>query len=79
VKLKITKTQLVNAAYAVVCGVAALGAETDSIPCVPEKWKHHVAAASIVALWLKSHWNFSVNPNGTPASQPYAGAVDGQR
>ncbi len=76
-KLDLTKTQVMNAAYAIVCGVAALGAETDSIPFVPDKWKHYVAAASMVALWLKSHWNFSVNPNGTPASQPYAGTVGG--
>ncbi len=78
-KLKITKTQIVNAAYAVVCGVAALGAETDSIPLLPDRWKHYVAAAGIAALWLKSHWNFSVNPNGTPASQPYTVTVEGQQ
>ncbi len=78
-KLKITKTQIVNVAYAVVCGVAALGAETDSIPLLPDKWKHYVAAAGIAALWLKSHWNFSVNPNGTPASQPYSASVEGQQ
>ncbi len=78
-KLKITKTQIVNVAYAIVCGVAALGAETDSIPLLPDKWKHYVAAAGIAALWLKSHWNFSVNPNGTPASQPYTAPVEGQQ
>lgn len=73
------RTQLLNVLYAIVCGVAALGAETDSIPFVPDRWKHYVAAASMAALWLKSHWNFSVNPNGTPASQPYAGTAEGQQ
>ena len=77
--MKITKTQLLNAAYAVVCGVAALGAETDSIPLLPDRWKHYVAMASMAAMWLKSHWNFSVNPNGTPASQPYAVPIGGQQ
>jgi len=22
-------------------------------------------------MWLKSHWNLFINPNGTPATEPY--------
>ena len=50
-----TKTQLLNAVYAIVCAVAALGAETDMIPFLPDAWKHYVAAAAVIAMWLKSH------------------------
>jgi len=66
-----TKTQILNMLYAIVCAVAALGAETDSIPFVPDSWKHNVTAAAVAALWLKSHWNLFINPNGTPAAEPY--------
>ncbi len=66
-----TRTQILNVLYAVVCAVAALGAETDTIPFLPDAWKHYVTVAAVVALWLKSHWNLFINPNGTPAAQPY--------
>lgn len=64
-------TQVLNIVYAVICAVAALGAETDTIPLLPDKYKHYVAGAALLAMWLKSHWNFWVNPDGTPASVSY--------
>jgi len=67
----VTKTQVFNFIYAIVCAVAALGAETDTIPFLPEAWRHYVTAAAVVAMWLKSHWNLFINPNGTPATEPY--------
>ena len=66
-----TKTQILNVLYAIVCAVAVLGAETDTIPFMPDAWKHYVAAAAVIAMWLKSHWNLFINPNGTPAAEPY--------
>ncbi len=65
-----TRTQITTFLYALVCAIAALGAETGTLP-VPESWKHYIAAAAVVAVWLKSHWNLFVNPDGTPASKPY--------
>jgi hypothetical protein len=68
---KIDKTQLLNGVFGIVCAVASLSAETDMMPLLPDKWKHYVSGAAVVALWIKGHWNYWTNPNGTPATTAY--------
>lgn len=70
-----TKTPIIHVLYALVCAVAVLGSETNMLPFVPDAWKHYVAGAGVAALWLKGHWNYFVNPDGTPAAAPYSPAV----
>lgn len=70
----VTKTQVLNLAYAIICAVAVLGSETSTVPFLPDAWKHYIAAAAVLALWLKGHWNLFINPDGTPAAAPYSKA-----
>ena len=66
-----SKTQIINTVYGLICLVAALGAELGEIPFLPPRAKHYVAGASVVALWLKGHWNLFINPDGSPAAASY--------
>jgi len=59
----LNKTQILNFLYALTCAVVALGAEVNTLP-MPASWRHTTVVAAIWALWLKSHWNFFVDPSG---------------
>lgn len=67
---------LLNILYYLICLVASLGAELASdgtlASFIPPKWAHLISVAAVGAGWLKSHWNYFKNPDGTPATQPYA-------
>jgi hypothetical protein len=65
-----TGTQIRNLAYYVVCAVAGLA--TVTLPAViPAKWQPYILGAISAAVWLKAHWNYQVNPDGTDARASY--------
>jgi len=62
-------TKLLNVVYFAVCGICAVG--VTAVDAVPAKWKPYLLAVIAAAAWLKAHWNFSTNPDGTPATTAY--------
>lgn len=65
---KITKTEALNALYNFIAAVAAIGVELPGSPVeaiIPVKWKPAILAGISIAIWLKSHWNLNVTPEGT--------------
>jgi hypothetical protein len=67
----VTKTwnHLYNLFFGLVALLAALPREVLDV--LPAAWKPGLVAASVIALYIKSHWNLWVNPDGTPAQTPY--------
>lgn len=52
--------------------VAVLAAmPTHIVDFVPPKYKEYVVGAVGIAIWVNSHRNLFVNPDGTPASVAY--------
>jgi len=64
-----TKTKLLNILWFLTCGVAAIG--VGATDYVSPKWKPVVLGMIAAATWLKAHWNYSTNPDGTPATTAY--------
>jgi protein-S-isoprenylcysteine O-methyltransferase Ste14 len=62
-------TKVLNVAYFVVCGICAIG--VGATDYVSPKWKPVVLGVIAAAGWLKAHWNFKTNPDGTPATTAY--------
>lgn len=73
-----TLTQLKNVAFGIVSLVVAVTSETGFMNLVPDRYKHYIAAAAFIAMWIKGHWNLFINPNGTPAQVAYDGKAVSQ-
>jgi len=73
-----TKTQILNLIYGIVCALAALGSETGTLP-LPDAWKHKITMAALAALWLKGHWNYFTNPDGTSARVAYDAPLQSEK
>ena len=58
-----------NLAFAALALMAAL--PTEILAVIPERYKPYVIAASALALWLKSHRNLFVNPDGSAAQSAW--------
>jgi hypothetical protein len=56
---------LYNLLFALLIAISVL--PPDIVNVLPPKWKPYVGTASAAALWIKSHLNLYVNPDGTPA------------
>lgn len=65
-----TTTQIVNHIYYFVCLLAAVLSALP-IDLIPAELKPYIVTVSAVLMWIKSHWNLIVNPDGTPAEAPY--------
>lgn len=72
-----TTTQLLNHAYNVICVLLAVYAALPigALEVIPPAWKPYVVGTAGALLWIKSHWNLFVNPDGTDAKAPYIPAA----
>ena len=64
-----TWNSLYNLLFTLVAVLAAL--PPDVLNVLPGDWKPYVIGACGVAVWIKSHGNLFINPDGTPASVAY--------
>lgn len=63
--MKLTKTQVLNAVYFVVCALAALATYQGPLAQqIPPTLKPYIEALIVGAGWIKSHWNLFVTPTG---------------
>lgn len=69
-KTHVTRATVNNIAFAIVCAVVALSQETEFVSVIPAKYKHYVTLVAFFAVWLKSHWNYFVDPQGNPVPPP---------
>ena len=72
-----TRTQLLNNLYNVVCILCGIFAALPPtvVDVLPTQVKPYIVGIAGVALWLKSHWNLFVNPDGTSATTAYVKPV----
>lgn len=72
--------KLLTTIWNLVCIAAAFGSELLADPQMlnlfPPKYAHAITLAALSAMWLRSHWNLLVNPDGTPASVAYTPPSD---
>jgi hypothetical protein len=68
-----TITVAFNHVYSLVCVLCAIFAALPPtvIDVLPTQVKPYIVGIAGAALWLKSHWNLFVNPDGTPVSVAY--------
>lgn len=72
-------TKLFNHIYYLICSLAVLISTIpqEFLDVLPPKYKHIVGIVAALLMWIKSHWNLFVNPDGTPAAASYQPGKDG--
>lgn len=67
--MTLARNHIWNLLCVLIAVVAAL--PVDMALYLPPRFKPYVVAIIVVAMWIKSHRNYFVNPDGTPASIAY--------
>jgi hypothetical protein len=64
--MRLNPTQIFNYLYNLVCILCAVWAEMPpaALDVLPPKIKHYVTVGAMVAMWVKSHQNLFIAPNG---------------
>ena len=71
----VTWTQVKNGIYYVVCLIAVLRTQIPASAwgILPHSWANYITGLVMVAAWVKSHWNYFIQPDGTSCRVAYFG------